>query len=166
MNSLTPYLVVAATLGSGMMAGLFCAFSNFVMKALSNIGPAKGIPAMQEINLVIVNPAFLVVFLGTAVACALSLGLGWKQLGVEVRAWLALGGSVYLVGSIVVTIVFNVPLNDRLAAVDAGSQQGLKIWTEYLSTWVFWNHVRSIATINSTLLLAVAAIKINGTISN
>lgn len=145
-----------------MMAGLFCSFSNFVMKALSEIPPPKGIAAMQSINRVIVRPAFLIVFLGTGFACALVVGLGWQQLRNAALAWAIVGGVVYVLGSIVVTIVFNVPLNNRLAAVDPESEEGAKMWEIYLVKWTRWNHVRSIATIVSTLLLILAVFRANG----
>ncbi|MEA3274794.1 MAG: anthrone oxygenase family protein [Pseudomonadota bacterium] len=162
MNSLTLSILITAALGSGMMAGLFCSFSSFVMKALSETPPPMGITAMQSINKVIVRPAFLVVFLGTGVACALVVGLGWQQLGNHALAWATVGGVVYVLGSIVVTIVFNVPLNNRLAAVDPESDEGAKMWGIYLVRWIRWNHVRSIATIASTLLLILAVLRASG----
>ena len=156
MKSLTLLILISAALGSGLIAGLFCSFSNFIMQALSEIPPKKGISAMQSINLVIVKPAFLFVFLGTGVACALAIGFGWEQLGDTALVCAAAGGATYLLGSIVVTIAFNVPLNNRLAAVDPQSEEGAKMWEIYLLRWTRWNHVRSIATIISTLLLIVA----------
>lgn len=66
MNPWTYALYIAALLGAGLIGGLFFAFSSFVMKALSEIAPAEGIHAMQSINRVVINPAFLGVFLGTA----------------------------------------------------------------------------------------------------
>ena len=82
-------ILISAALGSGMMAGLFCAFSNFVMRALSRLPPTRAISAMQSINEVIVRPAFLIVFLGTSVACALAFGLGWEHLSKDTLAYVA-----------------------------------------------------------------------------
>lgn len=147
------------------MAGLFCSFSSFVMKALSEIPPPKGIAAMQSINVAIVKPSFLLVFLGTGIACGLALGLGWQQFGRDTLIWTAAGGSVYVLGSIAVTIAFNVPLNNRLAAVDPESVEGETMWEIYLVTWTRWNHVRSIATILSTILLIVAVLHAKGNAS-
>jgi uncharacterized membrane protein len=44
-----------------------------------------------------------------------------------------------------VTLLFNVPLNNRLAAVKPESAEGKVIWTHYLSVWTAWNHVRTAA---------------------
>ena len=162
MNSLTISILICAALGSGMMAGLFCSFSNFLMQALSEIPSPKGIAAMQSINQVIVKPAFLFVFFGTGVACVLFLVLGWGQLNNVTLAWAAAGGGVYVLGSIIVTIAFNVPMNNRLAAVDSESEDGAKVWEIYLVRWTQWNHVRSIATIASTILLVLAVLNASG----
>jgi uncharacterized membrane protein len=56
------------------------------------------------------------------------------------------GGSLlYLVGTILVTIIFNVPLNDSLAAVDPTSAHAGHLWTTYVRSWTAWNHVRTVA---------------------
>ncbi len=111
---------------------------------------------MQSINLVIVKPTFLFVFLGTGVACLLAIGFGWELLGNTALSYASAGTVVYLLGGIGVTIAFNVPLNNRLASVDPDSEEGEKMWGIYLVRWNRWNHVRSIATILSTFLLIVA----------
>lgn len=59
-----------AALGAGLIAGVFFAFSAFVLKALSRLPVSAGIAAMQSINVVVLNPLFLGVFIGTAVLCA------------------------------------------------------------------------------------------------
>jgi uncharacterized membrane protein len=57
----------------------------------------------------------------------------------------------------VVTMVFNVPLNDALAAVDPGSPDAAPLWARYLKDWTFWNHVRTI-TSTAACALFIAAI--------
>ena len=59
--------------------------------------------------------------------------------------YLLAGSLLYLVGSIVVTMICNVPLNNRLAAVKPDSAEGRTVWTHYLSVWTAWNHVRTVA---------------------
>lgn len=155
-------LLILATLGSGMMAGLFCSFSIFILQALGEIPPEKGIAAMQSINRVIVKPAFLIVFMGTAGTSALVILIGWEQLNNAALAWTAAGTIVYLLGNIGVTIIFNVPLNNLLAAVDCESPEGAGMWTIYLEKWARWNHLRSISTIVSTVFLIFAIFHVNG----
>ncbi|MBN9242683.1 MAG: DUF1772 domain-containing protein [Mesorhizobium sp.] len=134
-------LTVAAILGSGLMAGLFFAFSTAVMAALARLPEGQGAAAMNAVNIVILNPVFLAVFMGTALV-SLALGaravLGWSQPG---SAWLLAGSLFYLVGIFGVTAVFNVPLNDALAAAPGDAQA----WSRYLAEWVPWNNVRTLA---------------------
>jgi uncharacterized membrane protein len=50
MSLFAPYILpitVLAAVGSGLMAGLLFAFSNFVMKALTRLPPEQGMAAMQ-----------------------------------------------------------------------------------------------------------------------
>jgi uncharacterized membrane protein len=67
-------LILFTAIASGLVAGIFFAFSTFVMSALAHRPTAEGIAAMQEINITVINPWFMTAFLGTAVAC-LALGI-------------------------------------------------------------------------------------------
>ncbi len=146
-NELISIVGVSMTLGAAMVAGIFFAFSTFVMTALSRLLPEQGIAAMQSINVAVLNPWFLAVFFGTAlgsIALALLGILYWDASG---STYLVSGSLLYLIGCILVTIVFNVPLNNTLAAVEPGSKEGAEMWTRYLSTWTTWNHLRTVASL-------------------
>jgi len=70
------------------------------------------------------------------------------------------GGLIYLVGMFAVTVVFNVPLNDALAATDPASGDAKVLWARYLSAWTLWNHVRTVAsTVASALFIAAIAVR-------
>jgi uncharacterized membrane protein len=149
-----PLLTLLALLGSGLMAGLFFAFSTAVMAALARLPEEQGAAAMNAVNVVILNPVFLTVFMGTALICAVlavRAVIGWSQPG---SAWLLAGSLFYLVGIFGVTVVFNVPLNDALAA--AGPAGEARMWSRYLAEWVPWNHVRTLAGLGALLCFALA----------
>ena len=149
-------LTLSSALGSSLMAGVFFAFSTFVMRALSRLPAAQGIAAMQSINVAVINPVFLGVFLGTAVACAIAIVealLHWSAPG---SAWLLAGGALYLVGTFLVTMLFNVPLNDSLAKVTPNDPDGPRRWSDYVRRWTAWNHVRTGAALAATALFAIA----------
>ena len=151
-------LTFLAALGSGLIAGVFFIFSVAVMKALGRIPPAEGMSAMQSINIVIINPLFLTVFLGTGAACiVLLIGsiLGWQKGG---AAYLLIGALLYLVGSIIVTIFFNVPMNDTLAAASPTEPKSAEVWSNYLSNWTLWNHVRTVASLAGAAMLTMAMV--------
>ncbi|TIN31814.1 MAG: DUF1772 domain-containing protein [Mesorhizobium sp.] len=144
---LLPTLIFTAAIGSGVVGGIFFAFSSFVMPGLARMPAAGGIAAMNSINVTAVTPLFMTALFGTALVC-LVVGagavMGLSQSG---SLWLIAGSLVYLIGIVVVTMVFNVPLNDALAAVDPASSEGANLWSRYLNEWVTWNHVRTISGI-------------------
>jgi uncharacterized membrane protein len=125
-----------------IMVGLYFTFSNTVMPSLAKF--ESGADVMVEINKVILNPVFIAVFWVS--------GLGSLYLVVTAKGLLFVGALVFLVGTTLVTIVKNVPLNNQLK--EAGVERG-QVWQRYLDKWVFWNHVRTMAAISSCLLLVV-----------
>lgn len=140
-------LTYFTALGSGLIAGLFFAFSTFVMTALQRLPAEQGIAAMQSINVTVLNPLFGFVFGGTALACVFMAIASLFRMGTPGAGYLLAGSLLYIVGAFLVTTAFNVPLNDSLAAVDPGSAAGAEVWSHYLSKWVAWNHVRTIASL-------------------
>jgi uncharacterized membrane protein len=156
INNLLFTLTLVAALGSGLVGGVFFAFSTFVMGALGRLPAAQGIAAMQSINVVVINPLFLGAFIGTAALCALLVAVAlvtWQQPGAIL---LLAGALLYFVGTFLVTMVFNVPLNDALATVAPDSSVGADLWSRYLTTWTNWNHVRTIAASVGAALLTLA----------
>ncbi|MEM9462687.1 MAG: anthrone oxygenase family protein [Myxococcota bacterium] len=136
----------AAAIGCGVMAGIYFAFSTFVMKALAGIPRTAGIAAMQSINEVIVSSAFLPLFFGTSLLGAGLAGWSLTQWGGPGASLLLVGGLVYVLGMFVCTAVFNVPLNDALAAVEPDGFGSAELWSAYLERWTLWNHVRTVAS--------------------
>lgn len=135
-----------AAVGCGLMAGLFFAFSHFIMQALGSRPAAEGMAAMQAINVKILTPWFLLLFLGTSALCATILILVIMTSPGSGGPWLVRGSVCYLVGSLVITTAYNVPLNNRLAAADPNSRTGQEFWQYYLRVWTMWNHLRTLST--------------------
>ena len=163
MDQFIPVVGTMALLGCALVGGIFFAFSSFIMKALARVPSPEGIGAMQSINVVVLNPSFLSVFFGTAV---LSLGAG----GLSLAGWgrpsasFFLGGAIfYLVGTFLVTVVGNVPLNDQLAAVSATDPGARDVWERYLGRWTMWNHVRTAAAMVAALLYSLGLTQNAGT---
>lgn len=139
--------------GSGVVAGVFFAFSTFVMPALARLPAEQGIAAMQAINVTVINRWFMGVMFGTAAASLLLVIaplLGWGGPGTRLRL---AGGLLYLLGTVVVTAAFNVPRNDALAAVSVGTADAAALWSRFLVEWTRWNHVRTVTGIAATALL-------------
>lgn len=110
---------------------------------------------MQSINVTIVRSPFIVLFLLTAalsVFIAVMAIIHWRG-GVSVM--MLTGAALYIVASFLSTMVFNVPLNDALDKIDGHSAEAVQFWSTYLSDWMRWNHVRTVAS----LLAACAFVK-------
>lgn len=157
MTAALPWLLtLCAALGAGMIAGVFFAFSTFVMPALSRLSPEKGIAAMQSINVAAINRWFMGALFGTAAACVLVAVLAlvdWSAPGAGLR----LGGSaLYLAGTILVTIAFNVPRNDALAASTPETPEAAHLWRRYVREWTRWNHVRTAGAFSAAAILTLA----------
>lgn len=127
--------LIAAT-ASGLMAGLFFAFSTAVMPGLADLPAEQARAAMRRINVRIQNPVFLLVFAGNVIPC-----------GIEVFHGRVVGGLLYVLGSFLLTMFVNVPMNNRLEQADDA------YWPEYLRRWTIWNHVRGLACLGSTITL-------------
>jgi uncharacterized membrane protein len=151
------FLTIFAALGSGMIGGLLFAFSNFVMRALAQQSPESGIRTMQAINITIINPLFFLVFLGTALASVILAISALPRLSNPGTVFLLIGCVLYIVGTFGVTMAFNVPLNNRLEVLDPSATQAVEFWREYVSSWMQWNHVRTIAAILASVLLILSA---------
>jgi uncharacterized membrane protein len=92
--------MLVTEIGSGLMAGVFFAFSTFVMSALARLQPPQGIAAMQSINITVINPLFMIALFGTALACLaleVSVLFKWQPSG---AVFLLVATLLYLVGAI------------------------------------------------------------------
>jgi uncharacterized membrane protein len=151
-------LTAVAAIGSAAVGGIFYAFSTFVMKGLDRTQPAEAITAMRGINAEApANAPFLAMFLGSALL-ALAVGIvAVTRIG-QPGSWYLLAGAVFGLGGVIVTMAFNVPLNNHLdgvdpaglSAADAASQ-----WGAYLSTWRAWNHVRTATALVGAALMLI-----------
>lgn len=148
-----------SAIGCGLLGGLYFAFSTFIMTALGRIDQAVGIAAMNAINTTIMQSLFMPLFLGTSLTSLVLAGRSLFDLSEPGALAMLAGGILYVVGMFAVTMVLNVPLNNALAAIDPASAEGAQVWTRYLKNWVFWNHVRTIASIAACALFigAIAA---------
>jgi len=143
-----PLTVTTAILGTALIGGIFFAFSTFIMKALGRVPAPEGIRAMQTINIVVLNPLFLGVFFGTGTLSIILLILvvidGSNSL---LSHWFLVGALNYVVGTFLVTILGNVPLNNQLAIISPDEASGHDFWQTYLRRWTLLNHIRTTAAL-------------------
>lgn len=149
-------LTMVAALGSGLIAGVFFAFSTFVMRALARLPSQQGIAAMQSINVAAISPLFMTALFGTAAACVVLTIASVYMWHSPEAPWLLVGSLAYLVGTVLVTIIFSVPRNNALAAIAPVGSDAVNVWQTYLSTWTAWNHVRTVTALVAAALLLIA----------
>ena len=134
-------LLILASLGSSLNAGVFFIFSNTIMRAFDDLPAAGAVAAMNSINRVILNPVFFLVFFGTALLCLVLL------VGQLDSPLVVIGALLYLIGSVGFTMIRNVPLNDKLARVSPSDSDMETQWRDYRRPWTRWNHVRTAACV-------------------
>ena len=154
MDAVIGALAVACALNGGV----FFAFSFFVMRALGALPPAAGIAAMQSINVFAVTPMFMTALFGTAIACV-AAGVYAVTAGLPGTPAVLAGAAIYIVGTIVVTIGFNVPLNNALMAADPRAGDAVLFWARYQRQWLAWNHVRTLSGIGAAAWFTYALSK-------
>jgi uncharacterized membrane protein len=158
-DSLFFSLRLVAVVGCGIMAGLYFVFSNTIMPSLAKLEPSQGILVMQTINRTILNPLFVLLFVGSAVACSVLVVFSFGKLPTPNALLLIVGAVIYILGSPIVTAVFNIPLNDTLAVLAPSASGSADQWASYLQNWTTWNHVRTAASITAAFLLLIADFK-------
>ncbi|MFJ3986042.1 anthrone oxygenase family protein [Streptomyces fungicidicus] len=151
-------LVILGVLGTGLTAGVFVAFSTFVMRALADLPPAQGVAAMQAVNAAAVRPAFMLLFLGSAVLSAVITVVTFVLWPDEGTAELLVGGALFLAGSFGLTAVANVPRNETLARLQPGGAEAAAYWPVYVREWTMWNHLRALASTGAAVAYLLALI--------
>ena len=157
MGKTATVLILASAFSTAMVAGIFYAFSSFVMPALARIEHSEGIHAMNAINVTVITPSFMLFFVGSALL-GIVLG-GWSLFSIsQLDAQLVLLACLlYVVGCFGVTMVLNVPLNNQLAATSP--TDGHVFWQTYLKTWTLWNTVRTASSALAAIVFVAAALR-------
>jgi uncharacterized membrane protein len=152
IESLTQVLLWIAAVSAGLMAGIYFAFSSFIMRSLDRLDAANAVDAMNTINEVILRSWFMPLFFGTSLLYLLLAVLalfGWSDPNAPL---LLTAGSTYFWGMFLCTIIFNVPLNNRLAKAKEGDIDKIQIWSHYYKYWTRWNHLRTASSLIACVL--------------
>lgn len=147
----------------GLMAGVYFAFSVFVMKALGALPEQEGALAMDRINEVILNSLFLPIFFGTSLGMtglALWSAIHWQP---GYSSLLICAAVIYVSGMFGVTAFGNVPLNNRLKQSvrtslhqESEAPDPTTTWRDYQVRWIRLNHIRTLSSLVACGLLVIA----------
>jgi len=151
-SSIVTALLWFAALSSGLIAGIYFAFSAFIMQAFSKISTTQSIAAMNAINETILRSLFMPLFFGSSIIslCLITVAFAyWGEAGTKLTL---IAGVVYFIGMFISTVVFNVPLNNLLARTDPNSDNAHQVWSHYLNNWTKWNHLRTVSSLLTCVL--------------
>lgn len=154
--------LVAATLATGLVAGVFLTFSDFVMRALARADPAAGIEAMQIINREVYRSMFMTLLIGLTLVSSLLAVAGIFLAGRDVALWLVGAAGAYIVGVMAVTARKNVPMNQRLDRMEHLSADARAYWVTYTRDWTRWNHLRWVAALAAAIGYLGATVTVAG----
>ncbi|WP_410586793.1 DUF1772 domain-containing protein [Amycolatopsis sp. lyj-23] len=130
-------VLVAALIAAGLLAGLFYAYACSVLPGLARADDRTFVAAMRGINVAIVNPVFLLTFLGAPLLAGVAVFVVPGP-----RPWV-LAGFGCLVAVVVITGVVNVPLNNTL---DGAGDDYAAARAAFEVVWVRWNGVRAVVS--------------------
>jgi uncharacterized membrane protein len=151
----SPTITLVATVATGLAGGVFFAFSTFVMDGLGRLPDREGLAAMQQINKAAPTPAFMTLWLGTAILCVVIGVSAIRRWGEAPAGWLLLGAAMYL-AMMVLTFAYHIPHNDALALLDPSAAGSGEKWRSYHTWWTVTNHLRTLACAASSVAFAVA----------
>lgn len=136
-------LTIVALVAAGLNAGIYYAFSTFVMRGLDRLPHREAVGAMQAINVEAVRPGFMLAFMGTAVVSIVLAISALGRLGEDPAIYQLVGAGLYL-AVVVLTGTFHVPRNNVLAEVDRDGEEAASAWDTYYAQWTAGNHVRAL----------------------
>jgi uncharacterized membrane protein len=160
MKTLSTVSLLAATISTGMVAGLMADWAYTVLPGLSRSSDRTFVEGIQQMNRAIQNGWFMLSFLGAIGFAGLAAWLAWRGDGREALPWIVAGLALYLV-TFLVTFAANIPLNEQLdkagdparitdlAAARAGFHEG---------RWMAWHLVRTVSNLAAFGCLAWALV--------
>ncbi len=148
-----------AVIGCGLVSGFFLTFSDFLMRSLNLAKTAAGVEVMQIINREIWRSVTMILLWGMLALSLVLTGYAYLNITGPSSALVMAGGALYIVGVIVVSFIFNVPMNNRLDTMEYSGTEAATYWKNtYVHRWVFWNYVRAITSGGAAICFLIAAV--------
>jgi uncharacterized membrane protein len=156
MGTLRIVSLMAATMTTGLVAGVFGLYAHTIMPGLKKTDDRTFVGAFQSIDRAIINPWFIgLSFFGALVFTLVATIAHFGRAGMP---WILAAFVLYLI-AVIITMAINVPLNDAIKA--AGSPDRIADLAAvrekfHEARWVSWNLVRVVTTTTAFGLLAWA----------
>lgn len=158
-------LLIITTLLVAITSGILYGYACSVNPGLGKLRDVEYLKAMQEINRAIINPWFMICFMGPIIFYPVSAFLIFRQEGIgQLFIFVALSGVIYFIGVFLVTGAGNVPLNETLDHIQVAtlSQEQAKVSRNAFEIpWNTLHLIRTIASVASLVLLLIALMRKN-----
>ena len=158
MATYTIIQIIAVTL-VGLAAGLFYSYSCSVVNGLGNLGDKEYLLSFQSINRAIINPVFMLSFMGSLIVLPIASWITYKNGTAPAFYFLLAAAIVYAVGVFGVTMAGNVPLNNMLDQYNIGnaSVETLRSMRDkFENKWNMLQHIRALANIAAFVLSIIS----------
>jgi uncharacterized membrane protein len=156
--SIKSIVLFGAVVLTGLSAGFFYAWSVSVIPGTQKVINTTYLETMQSINRAILNPAFFLIFFGSIIF--LSIGSIYQFNAEQDTFWLMFAASIlYFTGTLGITALGNVPLNNQLEALnlkEMSPQKLLEFRKFYEEKWNRLHLIRTICAVTSFLLSVLA----------
>jgi uncharacterized membrane protein len=150
-------LTVIAAVASGLVAGVFLAFSTFVVQGLDRNPAPVAVAAMQGINVTAPHPLFMLpLFVGPLAGVAAAV-LALTGDGDVADAWVVAGAAAGCIPALM-TVGFHIPRNLALDRVDPEDADVTATWARYVREWVGGNHVRTLGGLVAAAAMTIALV--------
>ena len=151
-------ILASAILLSGLMAGVFFTWSNAVKPGIGKLSDLEYLRALQSMNRVILNKAFIGIFLGSIIAVALVPVFYFKLFPNNIFWMFILALVSYWIGVFGTTVFGNIPLNEILDKVNLESINLEEITALRTRIEVKWNKLNLIRSISSGITFVLLII--------
>lgn len=157
---LLTYLCLFLGLATALLAGVFQSFSDFVMQGLIRAEPRGGIESMQQLNRTVFRSVFIVTFMALVPASLAFAAYAWLMLDGLPSQLIIAAAIVYIPSVFAVTAAGNVPMNEKLDAMDHTSAEAANYWKIYGRVWTRWNTIRTFGSILTAVCYLLAAVQL------
>jgi uncharacterized membrane protein len=151
-GSMIAISLTIAAISAGLMTGVYFAFSGFIMRSLDQLDATQATDAMNAINEVILRSWFMALFFGSTLLYMILTTIAVVDEDLAGRWLLFATGLIYVFGMFLCTVIFNVPLNNRLAKASIDDNTKAETWALYFKQWTRWNHLRSVCSLAALAL--------------
>ncbi len=153
-------VLMLSILFTGLSAGLCFIWSNTITPGIGRLDDLGFLQAFQAMNRSILNPSFLIVFLGPALLLFLNTILYRNANPTTFKSFL-IAAILYFIGIVIITVFKNVPLNEMLDKTVLENLSALELKelrTKFEQPWNRWHIQRTIASFTAFVFLLVGFI--------